>query len=118
MPTKVFLKGGGNIVVKGDTMETSVLTKWFKKMGHAIALNGHEVAFFKRDIICYEFQPEAEFKAEVEAQKKKAEEAANASHCRRCGTDSPQDFSYCPKCSAPLTKREEPTRIIPSGGKH
>lgn len=113
MPTKVFLKGGGNIVVKGDTMGTAVLTKWWKRLAWAIALNGHEVAFFKRDIICYEFQPEAEFKAEVETQKKRELEAATASHCRRCGKDSPRDFSFCPNCSAPLVKKEEPTRIIP-----
>lgn len=113
MPTILYLKGGGKLVIKGDSMETSVLKKGFGRKAAGIAMNGHEVLFKISDVLLYEFQPEAEAKAEAEAQEKAKAEAAGASHCRRCGANSPKEFSYCPKCGSALVKKEGPRLEVP-----
>jgi ribosomal protein L40E len=119
MPTKIYLKGGANVQVRGDSQATAIysgppILRWFKRWARAIAMNGHELEFRKRDVLCYEFQPEAEHLAEVERQRKAQEEQATASLCRRCGTKSPQMFDHCPKCGSQLVKKEPPKPVIPS----
>lgn len=119
MPTKIYLKGGANVQVKGDSRATAIYTgppvlRWFRRWAGAVAMNDHDLRFRKRDVLCYEHQPEAEHQAQLEAQRREQEEQATASHCRRCGTGSPRVFDFCPKCGSPLVKKEGPKSIIPS----
>lgn len=79
MPTTVILKGGGQLITRGDSVRTAM----FRSLLHpfwlfAIALNGRNVQFKRRQRIAYVFQPEAEYQAQVDAEAKKAEEQAKA----------------------------------------
>lgn len=114
MPTKIYFKGGANVQVKGDSMETAVLTKTFSRWAGGIAMNGHELRFRKSDVLCYEYQPEAEHQAEIDKARKAQEEQTNAIACKRCGTKSPQAYNHCPKCGAQLVKKDGPKPVIPS----
>jgi hypothetical protein len=121
MPTKIYFRGGANVLVNGETEKAAFILpppviRWFKRTVIAIATNNHPLKFNKRDVLCLEFQPDKEFQTIVATEKKKAEDAAMASKCRRCGRDNPREASFCMTCSAPLVKKEEPKRIIPTGG--
>jgi hypothetical protein len=61
MPTKIFFRYGGQAIVKGDTFDTAILIKRFKRMARTIGLTGHEVFIAKREIAVCDFIPEAEF---------------------------------------------------------
>jgi hypothetical protein len=121
MPTKIYFQGSASVLVKGDTEQTAIyygppIIRWFRRLAKAVATNDHELVFKKSAVLCYEYQPDAEYQAVLDKQKSDAEAAATMSHCRRCGKTSPREASFCSNCSAPLVKKEEPRRIIPVGG--
>jgi len=120
MPTKIYFDANATVMAAGDTMDTAVyrgpwILRWFRKTAKAVALNGHELTFVKRRVLAYEFQPEAEYREVQDKQKREQEDAATASHCRKCGTASPRMFDHCPKCGSALVKKEMPKPEIPGG---
>jgi len=79
MPTTVILKGGGQLLLKGDSTKTAACGNplhpfWL----YGVALNDRGVQFKRRQRIGYVFQPEAEWQAEQDAQAKKTEDQAKA----------------------------------------
>lgn len=121
MPTKIYFDASSTMLVSGDTMDTAIyrgprLIRWLRRTAKAVAMNGHEVTFAKCRVLAYEFQSDAEYATNQDKQKKEQEEAATASHCRKCGTNSPRHFDFCPRCGSALVKKEPPMPAIP--GRH
>jgi len=117
MPTKIYFKGGANVQVKGDSDSTALHQSLLGRLtgrAQAVAMNGHELKFKMRNVLCREYQPEAEHKEEQEKLRKAQEAQAAASHCRRCKKPNPPEADFCMNCSAPLVKKEPPRNLIPS----
>lgn len=116
---KIYFRAGSNVAVKGDTEKKALMSKGLlarlRGIVYAEALNGHVLRFRLKDVFCREYQDDADWVAEEEKKKRAQEEASQASHCRRCGTNSPALFEFCPKCGSPLVKKD-PRRIVPVGG--
>lgn len=112
MPTKVYFQGGQGVTLKGDSRETA-MTRRRRGWVSGIAANGHDIDLSEKHFLALEYQTEAEARAEAEAEARKALAQQTASHCRKCGTDSPREFNFCPHCSAPLVKKELPATKIP-----
>ena len=118
MPTKIYFRGGANVVIKGETEKEALKKNFFRTKARAVALVGHNVEFRLRDVLCKQYQPEKEYQENLKEQEKKAQEAAAASLCRRCGTKSPAKYDHCPRCGSQLVKKQPPMLTIPGQNKN
>lgn len=118
MPTKIYLKGGANVVVKGETRKEAIKLNFLRTKARAVALVDHKIELKTKSILLMEFQPEAEYQKQIKEKEKKAAEQATASLCRRCGTKSPAKYDHCPRCGSQLVKKQPPMLTIPGQNKN
>jgi hypothetical protein len=119
MPLMVGMRGWKtNVKLEGiDKRWRPGLLKRLFGARHVVVetIEGHAFMVRLSDIVCIEHTPQSEVDRQAAAEQRAKELAASASHCRKCGTDSPRENDFCPRCGSALVKKEQPKHIVPAG---
>ena len=103
MPTTIFLRGGVKFILKGDGPGT-VIKRLFRPMAAGIAMNGHLVEFRWRDRIFIDPLPEAEYQAEMAAQKAAQEKQETDQKAAQAQAEKEKDASLAKAAEAFILK--------------